>query len=170
MTNGLRNEGNCEMRVFLSYSTDDRQLARRLHTSLEQVGSQVWDEAQLVPGAKWQEQVEEAIHSADIFVVLIGPHWTNHWVQRETSAALARAAEEPGKLRIVPVFLPGVDRARVPPSIQNYLGLDLTNARNIEHEFARLAASLAKKAPWLEETRSESSATSAPRFALTRQP
>src|SRR5262245_13229264 len=117
------------MKIFISHSAEDKPLVRRLLKALEGAGASVWvDEAQLVPGAEWRDPVDSAIRNADAFVVLIGPHQMSPWARAETSAALARAAEAPEALKIVPVLLPGVDRQDIPPILKDRRGLDLTFA------------------------------------------
>ena len=115
------------MKIFLSHSSEDKQFARQLRSRFETSGLEVWlDEAALIPGASWVQQISKAIDRADVFVALVGANWSSPWVQKETAAALSQAENNPS-LRIIPIFLPGSKRDEVPQSLRSRVGLDLGN-------------------------------------------
>jgi hypothetical protein len=58
--------------VFISYSTADKQAARRLCESLENQGISCWiAERNIRPGDEWRSAIAEAIRSAAIVVVVV---------------------------------------------------------------------------------------------------
>ncbi len=58
--------------VFISYSTKDRDLAKRLHDDLREMGANVFQfEESATPGMPAWKEVIEAIDKADWFVVLL---------------------------------------------------------------------------------------------------
>jgi len=89
------------MKVFLSYSPEDRGLAQRLGDDLRRRGHDVY------PAAHWPENVEAAVRRADAFVAILSPAAVaSPFVQREVSLALVseRLAD-----RLIPVVLQGAE-------------------------------------------------------------
>jgi hypothetical protein len=55
------------IKVFLSYSSEDRASARLMAELLTSSGVSVWfDEQSLVPGASWEREISSSIDSADV--------------------------------------------------------------------------------------------------------
>jgi hypothetical protein len=61
------------MKVFLSHSFKDTELAKRIADFLRNEGFEVWDNSQILPGENWAEQAGEALKNSDAMVVLITP-------------------------------------------------------------------------------------------------
>lgn len=138
------------MRIFLSHASEDKRVARQLMERLERSGLQVWlDEASLIPGARWEQQIEDAIGRSDVFICLLSPHYSSPWVRKEAAMALSRTAENPN-LRIIPIFLPGTKIDDVPPALRSRVGVDLANVRDIDQALTRLVEGLATEKPWSE--------------------
>ena len=57
-------------RIFLSYSEEDRELARRIVRLLEVAGFEVCWERRIAPGETWRSVLQEALHAMDCMVVL----------------------------------------------------------------------------------------------------
>ncbi|CAI7975199.1 hypothetical protein FRAHR75_1730003 [Frankia sp. Hr75.2] len=95
------------MQVFLSYSTKDRDFARRLASDLERARLEVWlDEHALKVGTDLSA-IESAIRSADCLVVVLSTGSIgSEWVERELDLA------ERSGVRILPVLLEDVPGAR----------------------------------------------------------
>ena len=65
------------MKVFLSHSFGDSQLAKRIGDYLRNEGFEVWDNSQILPGENWAEQAGEALKNSDAMVILITPESIN---------------------------------------------------------------------------------------------
>lgn len=91
--------------VFISYSSNDREEARRLADALEASGISVWWDRQIPPGRTYDEVIEEALGSARCVVVL----WSessvgSDWVKTEAAVGYQRKALVPAMLE--PVDIP----------------------------------------------------------------
>ena len=63
-------------KIFISYGRKDaEELANKIAFDLKVLGHDVWiDKQQIKTGRSWEEQIEEAILSHDIFISLLTPH------------------------------------------------------------------------------------------------
>jgi hypothetical protein len=102
------------MKVFVSYSRKDLSIADELLFELHCAGVDVWSDRELTFGQVWEEQVEAALAGANVFVLVVSPHYlTSNWSMVEMGAALARAREGAIVVPVTtgPVELPAVLRA-----------------------------------------------------------
>jgi hypothetical protein len=61
-------------RIFISYSRQDEGFARRLATSLADMGADVWiDIEDISAGTKWSRAIQEGLDSGQLLVVIITP-------------------------------------------------------------------------------------------------
>jgi WD40 repeat protein len=62
--------------IFISYGRKDSgELAHKIANDLKEKGHNIWlDKEQIKTGLSWEEQIEEAILSHDIFICLLSPH------------------------------------------------------------------------------------------------
>lgn len=95
---------NDNPRVFLSYSRADLEWARSLAEALQRRGVRIWfDQWDILPGDRIDDQIEQALQESEFVVVLIGLNGgTSSWAAFELGAALGM-----GK-KIVPVVSPAV--------------------------------------------------------------
>ena len=127
--------------VFLSYSSQNKQLARQLLESLASEGIQCWfDEKQLDAGATLRTSLLSAISESDIYVYLASKAANkSKWVQDELRHAIALELEN--MLEIVPVAI----------AQDNYILPSLLPGRVFEKvdgtkgSFARIAHNLVKR-------------------------
>ena len=92
--------------VFLSYNTQDAQVARELAERLERLHVRCWMDTQhLTPGELWQKEIAAAIRDCRTIAVLIGSHLIGRWQQEEVFVGLDYATR--GNKRTIPVLLPG---------------------------------------------------------------
>ncbi len=77
---------------FISYSSKDEALARRLHTNLQAKGVRCWFAPEdMKIGDKIRTQIGEAIHLQDKLLLLLSEHSiTSTWVEDEVEAALEK--------------------------------------------------------------------------------
>lgn len=62
------------MKVFISSSVLDADLAHHISAGLKALGFQVWDPTDLFPGDNWGLKLGEALEESDAMVVLLTPH------------------------------------------------------------------------------------------------
>lgn len=123
--------------IFLSHSTYDKPLVRKLCDSLKAHYMNPWfDEAELALGDELIPAVEAALRRSDVLLLFLSEHSAHsRWVQHE--AAFFSGAIKDG--RIIPVVLDdqGLKLAQQLPSTQGLLYLDLRDSstwdKNIKH-------------------------------------
>ena len=78
------------MKVFISHSHIDAELAARVSDALEKSGLQVWDpDRDLLPGDNWASEVARALEESEAMIVLMTPAAADSpWVKREIEYAL----------------------------------------------------------------------------------
>lgn len=77
---------------FISYSSKDDPLARRLYADLQEQGVRCWFAPEdLKIGDKWRARIDEAIHLQDKLLLLLSENaLTSSWVEDEVEAALEK--------------------------------------------------------------------------------
>jgi hypothetical protein len=110
-------------RVFLSYSSQDRETVAAIATAYQMAGVQhFWDRASLKSGEEWSPRLRREIERADLFHLC----WSksaagSEWVQKETEHALTRRRRNSGKPEITVQMLDG------PPWAPHPAALDAIN-------------------------------------------
>jgi hypothetical protein len=89
--------------IFISYSSEDKTLVRKLASLLEQKGWTVWWDRQIPIGQHFDSVIESELNKADCVLVI----WTHRavasaWVRNEASAAAAQK-------KLVPVMIEQVE-------------------------------------------------------------
>lgn len=103
--------------VFLSYARDDVGKARSLAAAIEKAGYSVWWDRELVGGAEYSREIDDALKAAEVVIVL----WSkvsvgSAWVRDE-----AAAGRDTG--RLVPAQL---DNSEPPLGFRQYQTIDLS--------------------------------------------
>ena len=99
-----------EYDVFLSYNGDDEAAVEGLARRLRDAGLRVFALWHLVPGTYRLKGREEALQRSQSCAILLGPAGRGPWQDEEMFMALQLAVEKRG-CRVIPVLLPGADRA-----------------------------------------------------------
>lgn len=110
--------------AFLSHSTEDSEIARRLAVDLRSTGVDVWyAEWELKPGDSLRRKIDEGIGRASHFLVLLTPaSLKSEWVQTELDAGMVKRIE--GSCRLIPV-LHGIEKNQVPPTLSGLIWVKL---------------------------------------------
>src|SRR4051794_23445079 len=86
------------LRVFLCYSSGDKQIVHDLYKRLVAAGVEPWlDEEDLLPGKRWEIEVLSAIQSSDVILVCLSQGAINKrgYVQKEIKYASEIADQYP---------------------------------------------------------------------------
>lgn len=109
-------------RVFLSYSSKDRETVSAIATAYEAAGvAHFWDRTSLKSGEEWHPRLRREIDRADLFHLC----WSrdasaSQWVERETEYALTRRRRANSKKPDITVqMLDGPPWAPHPPSLDS---------------------------------------------------
>jgi TIR domain len=126
-------------KVYISSSSHDGPVARRLAAELEQQGFDVRDAStSIMPGDVWLKEVEAAIRSADVVLVLVSEASPGSRVGREVAIAIRHADQ--GKLLLIPVVLDEVPDKLLPYGLQTRQGLRLDT--DSQQSYRHLAAAV----------------------------
>jgi TolB-like protein len=104
--------------VFVSYARSDKRHVARLVAALRKTGFEPWWDDDILPGASWEQTIEQALAGAEAVVVC----WSPVSVASENVRSEARVARARG--RLVQVFL---EPCEPPLFFGERQGIDLTD-------------------------------------------
>lgn len=77
------------MRLFLTYSRENQDVARRLDELLEAGGHASWFDQQLLPGQDWKRELEQEIAACDVYIYLLSDaSLASEWCEWEFATAV----------------------------------------------------------------------------------
>lgn len=96
-------------KVFISYSRKDREWLDRLHVHLRPLHRQgiidLWDDTKISAGMAWQEEIQCAIETAKVAILLVSAHFLDSdFIYNNELPPLLDAAKNDG-LTILPVII-----------------------------------------------------------------
>jgi TIR domain len=121
--------------VFLSHSREDAEWVGRLAARLEdEHGFRAWlDRWRLVPGLRWQPEVERGLRSARTCAVCLGGSTPERWFQQEIEVALSISAQKPS-FRVIPLLLPRVSQDyQIPPFLDIRMWADFREDQDSDY-------------------------------------
>ncbi len=116
------NEQRKKTKVFVSYSHQDNEYLKRLQVFIKAskhsgVDIDVWDDSRIKPGMEWKTEIEEALASAAVGVVLVSTDFlASDFIAEIELPSLLKAAKEKGAT-ILPLIIHPCDYATSPLSI-----------------------------------------------------
>jgi hypothetical protein len=110
--------------VFLSHSSADKMLARRLAADLRDAGVKVWfDEWEIETGDSISQQIQDGLRESDFVAVLLTRQSVEHgWVEKEWQSRITLEAKTGRKL-ILPLK---ADDCELPPLLADRAFADFT--------------------------------------------
>lgn len=115
------------MRIFLSYASEDADLAKRLASELDRVSGITvsWDQSLLLPGQEVHDRLRRAIEGCDFFVfIATASSIAKGYPLHELTEAVRTTNRSE---RIIPV-VSGVAPDRLPPELGNRTPVDMANS------------------------------------------
>lgn len=144
--------------IYVSYSRNDGDTARKLQETLQTRGYTIWiDYQDLSAGSVWASQIDQAIRAAEIFIVLLSPSaMKSRTIHNEIS--LAEKLQKP----IIPVI---IAHTPIPPSLTNRQFVDATD--DWERSLAKLVQAIEASAHLPSARRLQSAQAAAPTMPPT---
>jgi hypothetical protein len=154
------------VRLFLSYSRLDSEVADRISTALKRAGHQIWkwDET-LKPGDNIAKKTFEGIEGADAFLLIVSANSLASKSVMHEFSALALSEISKREFRIIPVL---IDQTPVPSYLSSYFYLDIS--QDVDQGITVLLESLAQsdRSSLSRPIESTGTSTSAQTLALAK--
>lgn len=122
MTEKSSASGSDRRSVFLSYVQQDKVTAQLLTLRLQDAGVDVWLDANITPGDRWQDAVERKLRSSDYFIILVSSvaldsrHFHNEVLKQEFVRELSDRS-----ITVIPILL---DDVELPAAIRHIQYID----------------------------------------------
>lgn len=129
------------MKVFLSHTSDDAQIARNIRNYLTQRDIHVFDDkADISMGSNFASSINEAISSSDAVLFIISKKTDkSRWVHQEMALALNNKLK--GKeVKLIPIVVE--KNSEIPFFLKDYLYLDISKGQDFESGMAKIIQSL----------------------------
>lgn len=138
------------MNVFLSHNSADKPSVEHIKRALEnwEPPLSCWfDKDNLRAQGTWLSQIEVAIETCDSAAVFFGRHGMGPVHESERQLLLQRAWNEPEKFRLIPVLLPGAEKADIKGFMSLHNWVDFREGLDSPHSVERLVAFVLGVAP-----------------------
>ena len=123
-----------EHEVFFCYRRCDRSTVLLIRRKLRQKGIAVWmDEKNINLGEPWQQVIDWALENSRIVAIAIGLGGLGSYQAQEVDVALD--LRDQGKLKVIPVILPGALDSDIPARLRR---LQYVDFRQKDRPFKRL--------------------------------
>ena len=129
------------MKTWITYSYSDRDFVGKLKSLLQNSGLEFQEtENEILPGDNIVDTIYKSITEAEIiFIVLSKDSVERKWFSTELGIIISEIRNNPGK-RIFPIL---IDKGvRIPPFIDHYQFLDLSDKNNYDLNIERLKKAL----------------------------
>jgi len=143
--------------AFLSHNSKDKPVVEEIGKYLEETAkiTVFLDKWGLIPGGKWQEELEKALSQSRSFVFFVGEEKPGAWQNEEMRIALDEMVTS-GTIRIVPVLLPGGKQpekeSRLPGFLRQRTWVEFKNQWHEPDALNRLVCGIKGVPPHTEKT------------------
>jgi TIR domain-containing protein len=131
--------GAMKFDIFISYASEDKQLAKRLAEALQQAGLRVWyDDFELKLGDSISESVDAGLAESRFGVVIISRHFLHKpWPKRELRGLVSRELASGGRV-ILPIWhgISKNDLMEVSPPLADVLAV--STDKGVDHVATRI--------------------------------
>lgn len=107
------------MKIFLNHAAEDKSLVMPYYEKLQTLGYEPWIDKRILPGDEWDEEIQGAFSSADVYLIFLSPRSVSKrgYVQREIYDALEKQKYNlVGDIGLIPVLL---EECEVPTKISS---------------------------------------------------
>lgn len=115
--------------VFVSYSRADKDIAKRIVSMLEREDIPVWTDRELEAGSDWIQEIEAALSTSSVIVMLLSPRYLDSSTTSFERALALKTAMDTNKT-VLPVLVKPVDPDSIPASLRRVQMIDAT--RNVD--------------------------------------
>jgi hypothetical protein len=121
------------IRVFLSHSSEDKQVAGYIAQKLMKNGIDVWyDEWCIGPGDSIRQKIDMGLTDCTHFMVLLTPRSLEKpWVNQEMDAGLVRKLDKPDQFKFIPIRH-GLPPEKLPKLLSNMLSPSVETDEQIQ--------------------------------------
>ncbi|MCC5603845.1 toll/interleukin-1 receptor domain-containing protein [Nostoc favosum] len=137
------------MKVFISHSSTDTKLARRIADALRNASFQVWNDTQIFPGDNWAELIANQLRESDAMVVLLTPNSVDSpYINAEVGYAIG---EQGYKGRVIPVLAAPSEELsqlelKIPWILKKFGMIHISNLEDDEEGLRNITQALKKAA------------------------
>jgi peptide/nickel transport system substrate-binding protein len=107
------------MKIFISYSSKDRDLVKNLGADLATLGHEVWFDQELSGGQAWWDTILTGIRGCDLFIFALTPRSLDSY-----PCKLEYTFAESLNKTILPILLKDVDTTLLPPALSKLQFVD----------------------------------------------
>ncbi|WP_164015243.1 TIR domain-containing protein [Pyxidicoccus trucidator] len=130
--------------VFLSHNGRDKRAVEELAKRLKEVAQlePFLDRWHLIPGARWQTELEQALAECPSVAVFLGESGVSPWQHEELQLAIIHAVRTRDEYRVIPVLLPGARPEDVKGFLAQRTWVDFRSGLDDADAFNRLVAGI----------------------------
>jgi cellulose biosynthesis protein BcsQ len=141
-----RATGRDMRKVFICYSAKEGEAVAKIANALRGANLLPWVANAELPAG--QLEIMEAVETSDAYIVVVGPSFGNSkWVQAEVEAILRHSLRSDVRKPIIPIVLPGGDRALKASRLGNFAATFLKTDEAFDSQLSPVIERLIESTP-----------------------